>query len=103
MPTQTTGRPRARAFSAKTTGRRPLPASRPTGAEDRGSPTAAIVGPRCSVVAHAEVLLDAAQLAAHLRKLLDGHEDALLLAQGRGGGAEHVLAGRHVLGHARLG
>src|SRR5262245_17206957 len=116
MPTQTTGTPRLRAFSAKTTGNRPLPASSPTGsrgpaawrrdvAETSAMATASLpgllVGP--AVVAEAEVLLDAAQVAAHVGELLQAHEDALLLALRRRRGAEVALAGRHVLGDAGLG
>src|SRR5262245_24198844 len=122
--------PTLRAFSAKTIGKRPLPASRPTGpSEDRGSriedrgPNSApvlsgcfsrfsILGPRSSVrdfrtsrvlVSQAEVLLDAAQVAAHLGQFFQADQDALLLALGRRGGTEEALARRHVAGHAGLG
>src|SRR5579885_3036944 len=50
-----------------------------------------------------ELLLDAAEVAAHLRQLFEAHQYALLVALRRGRGAEHALAGRDVLRDARLG
>src|SRR5262245_971760 len=52
---------------------------------------------------HPQLLLDLAQLPAHIGQLFQRHQDALLLALRGGRRAEHALVGGHVLGHARLG
>src|SRR5437879_6093657 len=91
-PTQTTGTPTDRAFSATAVGNLPQPASRPMGWRGDGG-TVCIVGSRCARgalsrafllprVRRAELLLDALQVAAHLGQLGQGDEDALLLALG---------------------
>src|SRR5262245_51122120 len=121
MPTQTSGRPTRRAFSAKTMGKRPLPARRPIGCrcrssdketrrqgdkETEASPCLLVSLSPClstSLIVHPQLLLDAAHVLSQLRQLLQAHEDALLLALGRGRGAEDALAGGDVLGHAGLG
>src|SRR5262245_49615592 len=94
MPTHATGMPRLRAFSAKTIGNRPRPASRPTGGTPRSLFT---------VIGHSDMLLDFPQLATNLRQLLERHQDSLLFPFRRRRRPQHPLVRRHVLGDAGLG
>src|SRR5207245_170642 len=94
MPTHTTGIARLRALSAKTMGKRPRPASKPTGGTSRSS---------FAVIGDSETLLDLPQLPANFRQLFQTHEDALLLALGRRRRPQHPLVWRHVFRHAGFG
>src|SRR5262245_39771791 len=86
-PTQTTGRPTARAFSANTTGNRPAPASRPTGVGVVTSVSPSRSGGIGLAGVQAEVLLQPADLLDQVGQVVEAEQDALGLALGPGGGA----------------
>src|SRR5262245_5802790 len=105
MPTHTTGRPTARALSAKAKGNRPQPARRPTGSRGAGGGSGGggtgVAPPRgggrlVPPPLQPQPLLDLADVAAQLRQPLQAEQDALLLALRPAGGAQDALAGGHV-------